>query len=144
MEPGRYVVAESGILLGRVEAVKNNGENRYAGTNVGFSVLVRPAMYGSYHDFEIYAERQEERAPMEQTVTGNICESGDVLAKKRLLPEIKEGDILGVLDAGAYGYAMASTYNQRLRPAEVLIREDGTLSRIRRRETFEDLAATLC
>ena len=81
---------------------------------------------------------------MEQTVTGNICESGDVLAKKRLLPEIKEGDILGVLDAGAYGYAMASTYNQRLRPAEVLICGDGSLRLIRRRETFEDLAATLC
>ncbi|MBO4684424.1 MAG: diaminopimelate decarboxylase [Desulfovibrio sp.] len=144
VEPGRYVVAEAGILLGRVEAVKNNGENRYAGTNLGFNVLVRPVMYGSYHDFEIYAERQEERAPMEQTVTGNICESGDVLAKKRLLPEIKEGDILGVLDAGAYGYAMASTYNQRLRPAEVLIREDGSLRLIRRRETFEDLSATLC
>ena len=75
---------------------------------------------------------------------GDICESGDILAKKRLLPRMQEGDILGVLDAGAYGYVMASTYNSRLRPAEVLIGEDGKARLIRRRETLEDLASTLC
>ncbi len=140
VEPGRYTVAECGVLLGGVHCVKNNGENRYVGTDIGFNVLVRPAMYDSFHDLEIYRENgAPDTALCEQTVVGNICESGDVLAKKRLLPEIKEGDVLGVLDAGAYGYVMASTYNQRLRPAEVLIGTDGTARLIRRRETQEDL-----
>ncbi|MEG2005669.1 MAG: diaminopimelate decarboxylase, partial [Bilophila sp.] len=76
-----------------------------------------------------------------QTVVGNICESGDILAKNRLLPLVHEGDVLGVLDAGAYGFVMASSYNQRPRPAEVLITSDGTPQLIRRRETFEDLVS---
>ncbi|MDE7063906.1 MAG: diaminopimelate decarboxylase, partial [Desulfovibrionaceae bacterium] len=142
VEPGRYVVAECGVLLGRVHAVKNNGENRYVGTDLGFNVLVRPAMYDSFHDIEIYREGGEPDASTEiQTIVGNICESGDILAKKRALPPIREDDVLGVLDAGAYGYVMASTYNQRLRPAEVLIDADGDARCIRRRETLEDLLA---
>ena len=82
-----------------------------------------------------------DRADMLQTIVGNICETGDVLAKGRLLPEIREGDIIGVLDAGAYGHAMSSNYNQRLRPAEVLVQSDGTARLIRRRDTIEDLLA---
>ena len=81
---------------------------------------------------------------MEQTVVGNICESGDILAPNRLLPRLREGDVLAMLDAGAYGYVMASTYNSRLRPAELLIGEDGAARLIRRRETLDDLASTLC
>ena len=73
------------------------------------------------------------------SIVGNICESGDILAKKRELPEILQDDIIGVLDAGAYGYAMSSNYNNRLRPAEVLIQEDGSDKLIRRRDTLEDL-----
>ena len=80
---------------------------------------------------------------VEQTVVGNICESGDILAKKRPLPLLREGDVLAVLDAGAYGFVMASDYNQRPRPAEVLIGADGMARLIRRRETFDDLTATL-
>ena len=140
IEPGRYIVAESGILLGTVHATKSNGENRYAGTDLGFNVLVRPAMYDSFHDVEIYRENGVPDANLvEQTVVGNICESGDILAKKRLLPLMHEGDILGILDAGAYGFVMSSSYNQRPRTAEVLIQADGTPRLIRRRETFEDL-----
>lgn len=142
VEPGRYVAAECGLLLGRVHVIKNNGENRYVGTDLGFNVLVRPAMYDSFHDIEIYRENGEPDNNAEmQTIVGNICESGDILAKNRVLPPIREDDVLGVLDAGAYGYVMASTYNQRLRPAEVLITADGEARCIRRRETLDDLLA---
>lgn len=141
IEPGRYVVAECGVLLGTVHATKCNGPNRYVGTDLGFNVLVRPAMYDSFHDIEIYRENGQSDADLvEQSVVGNICESGDILAKKRQLPLIKEGDVLGVLDAGAYGFVMSSSYNQRPRAAEVLITSDGTPKLIRRRETVEDLA----
>lgn len=145
VEPGRYVAAECGLLLGSVEAVKNNGPRRYVGTDLGFNVLVRPAMYGSFHDVEIYPAPDDaaERPLMEQTLVGNICESGDILAKDRMWPEIHESDIVGVLDAGAYGFAMASNYNTRPLPAEVLLTEKGEAKLIRRRQTLDDLTATL-
>lgn len=150
IEPGRYVTAECGLVLGTVHAVKNNGPHLYAGTDIGFNVLARPMLYDAFHDVEIYRARDEasarsgaEEAPVEQTLVGNICESGDILARKRLLPRLREGDIIAMLDAGAYGFSMASNYNQRLRPAEVLVGADGRARLIRRRETPEDLAATL-
>ena len=140
IEPGRYIVAESSILLGNVNAVKKNYKTKYIGTDLGFNVLIRPAMYDSHHDIEIY---RKNGAPSltEETVSivGNICETGDIIAKDRILPEIFENDILGVLDSGAYGYSMSSTYNNRLRPAEVLIAENGDPRLIRRRDTLEDL-----
>ncbi len=80
---------------------------------------------------------------MLQTIVGNICESGDILAKNRLLPRMREGDVLAMLDAGAYGFTMSSNYNQRRRPAEVLIQSNGAARLIRRRETLEDLARCL-
>ncbi|MFV0349876.1 MAG: diaminopimelate decarboxylase [Halodesulfovibrio sp.] len=141
-EPGRYIVAECGALLGTCYSVKNNGPKRFVGTDLGFNTLVRPAMYDSFHDVEIYREDGEPvSATMEQSIVGNICESGDIIAKDRQLPEILEGDIIGMLDAGAYGYVMTSPYNQRLRPAEVLIQSDGKPRLIRRRETIADLLA---
>lgn len=144
VEPGRYVVAECGILLGRVTAVKANADTNYVGTDIGFNVLMRPAMYDSFHDLEAYrGDGQDPGAPVLQTVVGNICESGDILAKDRLLPHLREGDVLGVLDAGAYGFSMASNYNQRFLPAEVLIQADGSPRLIRRRETPEDLTRCL-
>ena len=140
IEPGRYVVAECGVLLGTVHATKFNGENRYVGTDLGFNVLVRPAMYDSFHDIEIFRGGGEPDTDLvEQSIVGNICESGDILAKKRMLPLIKEGDIVAALDAGAYGFVMSSSYNQRPRAAEVLITSDGTPKLIRRRETLDDL-----
>lgn len=162
IEPGRYIVAECGLVLGSVHATKFNGENLYVGTDIGFNVLPRPMLYDAFHDVEIYRDdnksskntessqadrvsqnKQASIADIPQTIVGNICESGDILAKKRLLPKIEQGDIIAMLDAGAYGFVMASTYNNRLRPAEVLIQADGTARLIRRRETFEDLCATL-
>ena len=144
IEPGRYVVAECGVVLGTVHATKNNGPHRFAGTDIGFTVLARPMLYDAFHDVEIYRENgTPDTAAEEQTIVGNICESGDILAKDRQLPHIEQGDVIAMLDAGAYGWVMASTYNQRTRPAEVLIGSDGKARLIRRRETLEDLDATL-
>ncbi len=142
-EPGRFCVAEGGIILGRVNAVKENYGRKYVGTDIGMNTLIRPAMYDSYHDIEIIREgKVVPRENMtEVSVSGQICESGDIIAKDRMLPEAKEGDLVCVLDAGAYGYSMASTYNTRPRPAEVMICRDGSVKQIRRRETYEDLMA---
>lgn len=145
IEPGRYVVAECGLVLGRVNAIKNNGPHIYAGTDLGFNVLARPMLYDAFHDLEVYREGgSPDGETLEQTVVGNICESGDILAKKRPLPRLREGDVLAALDAGAYGFVMASTYNSRLLPAELLIGKDGAARLIRRRETLDDLASSLC
>ena len=140
IEPGRYIVAESSILLGKVNAVKKNYKTKYIGTDLGFNVLIRPAMYDSHHDVEIY-RKSSTPSLKEETVSivGNICETGDIIAKERNLPEIFENDILGVLDSGAYGYSMSSNYNNRLRPVEVLIGENGDPRIIRKRDTLEDL-----
>lgn len=140
IEPGRYVVAESGSLLGTAHAIKENYGMKYVGTDLGFNVLKRPVLYDSHHDVEIYRESNRPSTHTEVVnIVGNICESGDIIAKERELPEIFEGDIINVLDAGAYGYCMASNYNNRLRPAEVLITSSGEAKLIRRRDTFEDL-----
>jgi diaminopimelate decarboxylase len=140
VEPGRYLIAECGLLLGTVHVIKKNGATRYAGTDLGFNVLMRPILYDAFHDIEIYREGGVPDVRLvPQTIVGNICESGDILAKDRLLPELQEGDVIGILDAGAYGLAMASTYNQRPRPAEVLLTADGRARLIRRRETLEDM-----
>ncbi len=138
LEPGRYVVAECGLILGEVYATKENAGTHYIGTDIGFNVLQRPAMYDSHHDVELYQNNPSSER-LTQTVVGNICESGDILAKKRELPKAEIGDIVGVLDAGAYGFSMSSSYNQRLRPAEILIEANGNVRLIRRRETLEDL-----
>ncbi|MCG8500865.1 MAG: diaminopimelate decarboxylase [Firmicutes bacterium] len=140
IEPGRYIAGECGVLLGNVYTIKQNYDRTFVGTDLGFNVLARPVMYGSHHDIEVYkngvlAKDNEEVV----TVVGNICESGDIMAEQLSLPRADEGDILGVMNAGAYGYCMASTYNNRLRPAEVLLKEDGSSVLIRRRDTLEDL-----
>ena len=140
-EPGRYCVAEGSVILGRVHAVKQNAGVKYAGKDIGMNVLVRPSMYDSWHDVEILRNGKvvERKELQEITVVGNICESGDIIAKNRQLPEMKVGDLACVLDTGAYGYSMCSTYNSRPRPAEVLIGKDGSVKVIRRKETLEDL-----
>ncbi len=140
IEPGRYVSAECSVLLGTVHAVKYNNVHKFAGTDIGFNVLIRPAMYDSHHDIEVYNDSDKVE---EITVVGNICESGDIIAHDRMLPEVQVGDVIGVLDAGAYGYSMASNYNNRLRPAEVLIRENGEVVLVRERDELEDLTKHL-
>jgi len=141
IEPGRYIVAESGILLGNVYTKKNNYSKIYIGTDLGFNVLIRPAMYESHHEIEIYRDGKLVKDDKTEiaNVVGNICETGDILAKEREIPVVQEGDVIGAMDAGAYGYSMASNYNNRLRPAEVLITKDGNTKIIRNRDTLEDL-----
>ncbi|MDD4343530.1 MAG: diaminopimelate decarboxylase [Eubacteriales bacterium] len=141
IEPGRYIAAECGVILGTVHSIKNNYDRKYVGTDVGFNVLARPMTYGSHHDMEIYRNGKIVNEGPEENVhvVGNICESGDILAEDRCLPVIKEKDLICITDAGAYGYSMASNYNNRLRPAEVLITSDGSVKLIRKRDTLDDL-----
>lgn len=141
IEPGRYIPAECCVLLGTVNAIKQNYAKKYVGTDIGFNVLVRPIMYNAHHDIEVY--KKNGTAPLDTeelvTVVGNICESGDIISEDVNLPKVEEEDIIGILDAGAYGYVMSSNYNNRLRPAEILIKTNGEVEVIRQRDTFEDL-----
>jgi diaminopimelate decarboxylase len=137
VEPGRYLVCDAGILLTAVNTVKVTPFKKFVGVDAGFNTLVRPTMYGSYHHM-LVANKLD--SPEEETydVVGPVCESGDVLAKDRRLPKIQEGDLLAVLNAGAYGYAMSSQYNARPRAAEVLVK-NGKYTLIREREQLDDL-----
>jgi len=139
-EPGRFVVAECGALLGTVWGLKENGGVTYAGTDLGFNVIMRPILYDSYHEIDVYRRGEKLSGNEEKyTVVGNICESGDKLAQGRMLPSLELGDTLVVRNAGAYCYSMSSNYNSRLRPAEVLLTMDGQAKLIRRREVVADL-----
>jgi diaminopimelate decarboxylase len=131
LEPGRYLVAEAGTLLTAVTDVKRTPFHTFVGVDTGFNHLIRPAMYGSYHPI---INASKVRGKQEAIcVAGNLCEAGDVFARDRLLTTCKEGDILAILNAGAYGYSMSSNYNSRPKPAEVLV--SGNESRvIRERE----------
>jgi diaminopimelate decarboxylase len=137
VEPGRYISAECGVLLGTVNTVKTNGARKFVGTDIGFTVFARPVLYDAYHEIEVIGA--EGGVDEIVTVVGNICESGDIIAKERPLPACAPGGVIAVMDAGAYGAAMASNYNNRPRPAEVLIREDGAALLTRRRDTFDDM-----
>ncbi|MCY3816720.1 MAG: bifunctional aspartate kinase/diaminopimelate decarboxylase [Gammaproteobacteria bacterium] len=120
LEPGRYVVAEAGVLLARVTQVKGKSGARYVGVETGMNSLIRPALYGSYHEVHNLS-RLDEPATRLVNVVGPICESGDVLARDRMLPECREGDVLLFANAGAYGRVMASNYNLREPAAEEVI-----------------------
>lgn len=138
VEPGRYLVADASVLLTKVNTIKENPCKKYVGVDAGFNTLVRPTMYGSYHHI-VVANKLDEPEKEVYDVAGPICESGDLIAKDRKLPEIKEGDVLAVLNAGAYGFAMSSQYNSRPRAAEVLV-NDGKVALVRTREKNKDLA----
>ncbi|MFX0060390.1 MAG: diaminopimelate decarboxylase [Candidatus Heimdallarchaeota archaeon] len=137
IEPGRFISAESSIILTQVNTIKDNGFKLFAGINAGFNTLIRPTMYGSYHHIIVCNEKNKDQI-IKYDIVGPICESGDVLGKDRKLPELNEGDYLAILDAGAYGFTMSSPYNSRPRPAEILI-NDGNSYKIRNEETFDDL-----
>lgn len=137
VEPGRFLVCESGVLLTRVNTVAEKPYRKFAGVDAGFNTLIRPAMYGSYHPI-VVVNKMNQPLKERYTIAGPICESGDLLAKDRLLPEIEEGDVIAVLNAGAYGFSMSSQYNSRPRAAEVLVKNGGH-EIIRDRETFETL-----
>jgi diaminopimelate decarboxylase len=136
VEPGRYLVADSTVLLTRVNSVKET-YRRFVNVDAGFNLLVRPAMYDAYHEVMV-ANRAEDPLQNLCTIAGPICESGDILAEDRSLPVVRRGDLVAILDTGAYGFAMSSQYNARPRCAEVLV-QGKDVSVMRRAETIEDL-----
>lgn len=149
LEPGRFIVGNSGILVSRVIYTKASGGREFIIQDGGMNDLLRPTLYEAYH--RIWPVSPAENVPaiapdfdstipntVKTDVVGPVCESGDYLAKDRMLPAMKRGDLLATFSAGAYGMAMSSNYNSRLRAAEVLV--EGTLHRlIRRRETYDDM-----
>ena len=120
LEPGRYFVANAGVLLTRVTQTKVKSGIRYVGVSTGMNSLIRPALYGAHHDI-VNLSRYGEPANIAANVVGPICESSDFLGHDRLLPECKSGDVLLIATAGAYGHAMSSSYNLRAPAEEVLI-----------------------
>jgi diaminopimelate decarboxylase len=142
LEPGRYVVAQSGFLLARVTAKRISGGQTWAGIDTGFNHLVRPSKYGAYHAI---VNARASDAKEDVIVAGNLCESGDVFTRAsdghpitRTIDDVQVGDVLAICDAGAYGFSMASEYNARLLPPEVMI-EGGDAHVVRERGTFQDL-----
>lgn len=120
LEPGRFVVAQAGVLLARVTQTKGKGEVKYVGVNTGMNTLIRPALYGAYHEI-VNLSRLDEPTAEVMTVVGPICETGDRLGSDRLLPETTEGDVLLIANTGAYGQVLSSDYNLRDPAAEVVI-----------------------
>lgn len=137
-EPGKFLVSESGTLLARVNVLKQTTATVFAGVDTGLNHLIRPMLYNAYH--HITNVSNPSGTPRVYTVVGYICET-DTFGWDRKIAEIREGDVLAFANAGAYGITMASNYNSRLRPAEVLI-HNGKASLIRRRETLDDLLST--
>ncbi len=147
IEPGRFLVAQSGVLLAEVRATKRMGQNQFLLVDAGFNELMRPSMYGSHHEIEVLAHDGGARPQCRAVVAGPLCESGDVFTQgeggvvlQRELPEGQVGDVLVFRDAGAYGASMSSNYNSRPHAAEVLV--DGLEQRlIRRRQSIQELLA---
>jgi diaminopimelate decarboxylase len=137
VEPGRYLVCDAGLLLTTVNTVKTTPFKKFVGVDAGFNTLIRPTMYGSYHPV-LVVDKLGSLEEETYDVVGPICESGDALARDRRLPKIEEGDLLAVLNAGAYGFVMSSQYNARPRAAEVLVK-NGEYTLVRERETLDDL-----
>jgi diaminopimelate decarboxylase len=137
LEPGRYIVCDTTVLLTKCVDVKDAGVKKYIGVDAGFNTLVRPAMYDSYHHVEI-GNKFGKACTAKYDVVGPICESGDYLAHDRALPDPAEGDIVVVYDAGAYGFSMSSRYNSRPLCKEVLV-NDGKAELTRDSESIEDL-----
>lgn len=120
LEPGRFLVAEAGVLLARVTQVKNKGATRYLGVETGMNSLLRPALYDAYHPI-FNLDRLGDKPTERYSVVGPICETGDILGAERRLPETEEGDVLLISNAGAYGHVMSSAYNLRRAAAEVAL-----------------------
>jgi diaminopimelate decarboxylase len=147
IEPGRYLVAESGVLVAEVRATKQMGGNHFVLVDAGFNELMRPSMYGSYHGIELLPADDTPRPAQPTVVAGPLCESGDVFTQgeggvvlTRDLPQARVGDLIVFHDTGAYGASMSSNYNSRPYIAEVLV-DGGTARLIRRRQTVDELLA---
>ena len=140
IEPGRWLVAPAGVLLTRVVTIKQAGARCWAIVDAAMNDLMRPALYDAWHGIDPVAEPAPGVGTVETDVAGPVCESGDVLGRGRALPPLAAGDLLAVRDVGAYGSVMASTYNGRPLPAEVMVRGDA-LASIRPRQDHEALLA---
>ncbi len=138
LEPGKFMVSEAGYFITQVNVLKQTGAANFASVNSGFNHLIRPMFYDAYHRIENLSNPDGE--PISYVVSGNICET-DNFAWDRPIPEIREGDYLMFHNAGAYGFEMASNFNSRLKPAEVML-QNNEATLIRRREVFEDLLNT--
>jgi diaminopimelate decarboxylase len=138
LEPGRFLVAQAGALVARVLQVKENGEKTFVITDAAMNDLIRPALYQAHH--EIVPVRRRAGKARIVDVVGPVCETGDFFARDREMARVVPGDLVALLDAGAYGMAQSSNYNTRMRAAEVLV-EGGKARLIRRRETMADLLA---
>jgi diaminopimelate decarboxylase len=134
-EPGKFLVSEAGYFITKVNVLKQSGDITFAGVDSGLNHFIRPMFYGAYHEIENISNPTGEKR--NYNVVGNICET-DTFAENRFLPEIREGDVLVFRNAGAYGFEMASNYNSRFKPAEVMIKDDKA-QLIRRRDTLDDL-----
>ena len=135
LEPGRVIVGNAGVLLARVLLRKSQGTKQFAIVDAGMNDLIRPALYGSFHNLMPIQPRKEREVV---DVVGPICESSDFLAQDREMERLEPGDLLAIMSAGAYGFSLASNYNSRPRPPEVLVDGD-KFTVIRRRETYQDL-----
>jgi len=140
LEPGRSIVGNAGVLLTRVLYRKDTGAAKFVVVDAAMNDLIRPSLYGSYHEIVPVDEHGRSRERETVDVVGPICESGDFLAKDRELARVEQEDLLAVMSAGAYGFAMASNYNTRPRAAEVLV-DGNRYTIVRRRETYDDLVA---
>jgi diaminopimelate decarboxylase len=136
LEPGRVLVGNAGILVTKVLYLKDGAEKNFVVVDAGMSDLIRPSLYEAYH--EIRPVKRAERAPRVVDVVGPICESGDFLAQDRELPLVEPGELLAVMSAGAYGFAMASRYNSRPMIPEIMVKGN-RFAVIRERETYRDL-----
>jgi len=136
LEPGRFLVAQAGALVTRVLYTKVNGKKKFVITDAGMNDLIRPSLYQAHHEIVpvVVSEREAEVAD----IVGPVCESGDFFAHDRSMVEVRAGELVALLDAGAYGMSLASHYNSRVKPAEVLV-SGGVGRLVRRRETLEDL-----
>ena len=139
LEPGRFITANAGILVTRVEYVKRTGKKNFVIVDAAMNDLIRPAFYDSYH--EIIPLTKKGGAKISSDVVGPICESGDIFCKNRALPRVGEGDYLALLSAGAYGFVMASNYNARGFAAEVLV-NGKSAAVIRERQPVEEIWAS--
>jgi diaminopimelate decarboxylase len=135
-EPGRVLVGNAGILVTKVLYRKRNGGREFVIVDAGMNDLIRPSLYRAYH--EIWPVRREERPIIKANIVGPVCETTDFFAQEREIQDVKPGELLAIMGAGAYGFSMSSNYNSRVRAAEVLVKDD-QMWIIRKRETYEDL-----
>jgi diaminopimelate decarboxylase len=138
LEPGRFLIAQAGALLSRVLYTKQNGSKRFIIADAAMNDLIRPALYGAHHEIVPVVQSGDTKEIAD--IVGPVCESGDFFARDREIEQLHSGDLVALLDAGAYGMSLSSHYNTRVRPAEVLI-EGNNARLIRRRETLDDLLA---